>query len=148
MEDMKFRKLTKKDVELLIPVYIDYAKHTYTFYDFNPKSYRPRSGLIKLLSKKNHKYFGVFDNKELIAFTNISIEKKFEKIIFINDFFVKPEYRKKGIGKKLLREVKKWAKSKKIKELHLGTSVRNKQAISAWKKHGFTEFELFFKKKI
>lgn len=60
---------------------------------------------------------------------------------FISDIAVKKEYRKQGIGKCLLNEIKRWFSQHGITRIELQVSSRNKVACSFWKKCGFKEYK-------
>jgi len=55
---------------------------------------------IFITKKKNHHFFGYFENNKLIAIVGYFTMKKYKTIGFINAF-VLPEYRNRGIYKKL-----------------------------------------------
>jgi len=71
---------------------------------------------------------------------------KIKKKGLINCLFVKPEYRKKRIAKKLINSLLRWFKTKKIKDFTLGTQARDKEAIKFWKNCGFREYNVRFQK--
>ena len=54
---------------------------------------------------------------------------------------VLPEARGTGIGSKLVEEVKKWAKLKKVKRLKVIASSNNSRAIEFYKKKGFQDYD-------
>ena len=58
---------------------------------------------------------------------------------FISDLAVKSEYRRKGIGGKMLEKMFEWFKSHNLQRIHLQVVPQNEVACSFWKKHGFCE---------
>jgi GNAT superfamily N-acetyltransferase len=52
--------------------------------------------------------------------------------------YVLPEYRGQGINKKIIDELKRWAKNKNVNELRLEVYANNAPAIRAYGKLGFT----------
>ena len=56
---------------------------------------------------------------------------------------VLPEYRRKGILSSFLRDFEGDALNKGMEELFLEVETDNEQAISVYRKHGFTEYGIF-----
>ncbi|MGD2251150.1 MAG: GNAT family N-acetyltransferase [Candidatus Methanofastidiosia archaeon] len=59
---------------------------------------------------------------------------------FISDVAVKSEYRRQGIGEKLLLEMVQWFSSKGITRIELRVALKNEIGYKFWKKHGFKEY--------
>jgi ribosomal protein S18 acetylase RimI-like enzyme len=57
------------------------------------------------------------------------------RILYVEDFFVKPEFRRKGIGKMLLDEKLKMAKNQNISHIHLQVLDWNEPAIQFYRKY-------------
>jgi GNAT superfamily N-acetyltransferase len=53
--------------------------------------------------------------------------------------FVHPDYRGKGVNKKIMDVLKKWALSQNVKELRLQVYCDNVSAIKAYEKIGFSK---------
>lgn len=58
------------------------------------------------------------------------------KSLYLDDLYVKPDYRNKGIGSALLKEIFKIAKSENCKRLRWQVLNWNKDAIKLYKKSG------------
>lgn len=58
------------------------------------------------------------------------------KSLYLDDLYVKPDYRNKGIGSSLLKEIFKIAKSENCKRLRWQVLNWNKNAIKLYKKTG------------
>jgi len=56
---------------------------------------------------------------------------------YIDDIFILKEFRKKGLGVKLINDFIKKIKKKKVKRIRLGVNIKNKNAIKVYKKLGF-----------
>ncbi|MDP3934620.1 MAG: GNAT family N-acetyltransferase [Candidatus Giovannonibacteria bacterium] len=69
-----------------------------------------------------------------------------KKIGNIDDIFIKEAYRHKRTGEKLLKELLKWFKEKKIKHIRLSVDARNKIGVKAWKKFGFYDYRIEMRK--
>lgn len=66
----------------------------------------------------------------------------------IDNMFVLEEYRKYGIGTKLINTFKEYCLKNKIEELKVTASAKNANAIKFYMKNGFNEFEITLKQKI
>lgn len=60
-----------------------------------------------------------------------------EKIGFIFDVYLEPDFRRKGIVRSLLEKQNIWFKKNRIRFVELYVDVKNKHGFNAWKKHGF-----------
>lgn len=65
---------------------------------------------------------------------------KIRKIGFVSDIFVEKKFRKLGIAKQFLRELKIWFKSKKLKHIELTVHVKNEVGKKAWAKYGLEDY--------
>ena len=59
---------------------------------------------------------------------------------FISDIAVKSDYRRKGIGEKLLDKMIEWFESQNVKRIELRVVAQNEVGYSFWRKHGFRDF--------
>ncbi len=64
------------------------------------------------------------------------------KIGCIYTAIINDEYRKKGIGKKIMSELMKWFKDKKIKNIELEVDARNKAGMDFWINNNFFTYRL------
>ena len=69
---------------------------------------------------------------------NNKIYKIPDKLIFLGFMYVIPEYRGKGINKKILDYLIAWGKNKGLNEFQLTVYAQNESAINAYKKSGFS----------
>ncbi|MBI2638094.1 GNAT family N-acetyltransferase [Candidatus Peregrinibacteria bacterium] len=65
---------------------------------------------------------------------------KIRKFGFISDVFVEKNFRKLGIAKQFLLELKKWFKSKKLNHIELTVHVKNEIGKKAWAKYGLEDY--------
>jgi len=72
---------------------------------------------------------------------------KENKVGYVSELFVLPEYRGRGIAKLLLKEGDKWFKKQKFKWIQVSTHALDKPANKFWMSRGFTEFNKYYKKK-
>jgi GNAT superfamily N-acetyltransferase len=70
------------------------------------------------------------------------------RVMTVNDFFVRPNHRRKGVGRKLAKRLVEECKQMKIDEIGLEVLHGNKTASSFWKSVGFKPADRFlFRKK-
>ncbi|MCT4507232.1 MAG: GNAT family N-acetyltransferase [Tepidibacter sp.] len=100
-----------------------------------------------LLNSDNTKLFVVEDiyNNELISYSIIQIIHQRNinllipsKFIYIDDFCVKSNHQKTGVGKFLFNHIVDYAKSKNISSIHLTVSEFNKKAIKFYETLGMS----------
>ena len=151
---LKIRKATVKDLDIVAELFLKQLREL--------KKFEPslKVGTKKEAKKavrgwgKHTKYFVILvaeADREIVGFVNgmtyrHSIRNKREG--FVNNIYVLPEYRRKGIATKLLTSIIKKFKMRNLTMCTLDAYVKNKKAISLWKKMGFKEDFIEFKKKI
>ena len=89
---------------------------------------------------KNKKRIGLLISNASSAMgfiTGTFFKNPHHKIGYLDDIFVKKEFRRKGYGCRLIEEFKKWAKRKGANKLRLGVRINNKNAIKMYQKIGF-----------
>jgi len=58
----------------------------------------------------------------------------------IEMMFVKKEYRKKGVGRKIIKELLNWFKKQKVKDIRLQVYYNNVSAVRFYRKSGFKDY--------
>jgi len=88
---------------------------------------------------KHGKVFGYFIEERLVGCVGLIVHKKMN-YSEIEHLLVHPDFQKQGIGKKLMRFIEKYSKSKlKIKNIRLDVRIKNKKAIKLYKNLGYKE---------
>ena len=148
------RKATNKDLSEMIELIRDLTDYHYKI----DKYYKPFSkykGLYNYmkdqLKDKNVKILVVEDGGKIIGCIVGVITKAPsyitpKKIGNIDYIFIKENYRHKKIGEKLLKELLKWFKEKKIKHVEISVDARNKIGVKAWRKFGFYDYRIKMRK--
>ena len=72
----------------------------------------------------------------------------YKKKGYISNLFIKKEFRKKGIGKKLVETVIDWLKRNKTEHVTLEIHKDNKSALELYHKMGFNDYTVKLSKKI
>jgi GNAT superfamily N-acetyltransferase len=71
------------------------------------------------------------------------------RVMTVNDFFVKPDYWRKGVGRELAKHMVEKCKSMMINEIGLEALSNNKTAAPFWSSTGFKPADRFlFRKKL
>lgn len=71
---------------------------------------------------------------EYIGIANAYCEKE---ILYVAEFYIKEEYRRQGIGRQLLAEVKNWGIKNNANKLHIEVDRDLELANNYWKSFGF-----------
>ena len=74
--------------------------------------------------------------------TTINSSRRLNRRAILDNMFVRKEWRKSGIGGKLVEEFLKWAKNKKVDNIRVTAFAGNKEAINFYKQRGFKEYNL------
>jgi GNAT superfamily N-acetyltransferase len=70
------------------------------------------------------------------------------RVMTVNDFFVRPDHRRKGVGRELANRLAEECKRMKVDEMGLEVLHENKTAAAFWKSIGFEKSDRFlFRKK-
>jgi GNAT superfamily N-acetyltransferase len=71
------------------------------------------------------------------------------RVMAVNDFFVRPDHRRKGVGRELAKRLVEECKGMKIDEIGLEVLHANKTAAAFWNSVGFRQADRFlFRKKL
>ncbi|MBN2111583.1 GNAT family N-acetyltransferase [Candidatus Woesearchaeota archaeon] len=125
-------------------------------FDSQDRSYwknRIPGDIKKLIRKKDNDFFVAEENGKMIGFIELAMAKresvfKIKRYGHIELLYVKPEHRGKGYSKLLLNKAVRWFKSKKAEYVTVSTHALDKGANSFWKKQGFSEYNLKYRKTI
>ncbi|MBU7019041.1 MAG: GNAT family N-acetyltransferase [Theionarchaea archaeon] len=111
--------------------------------------------LQEVMQKKDAQVLVALDKERVVAYSvSLLFERPpvFEERIygFISDLAVTSDYRRKGIGGKLLDSMIEWFESKNVKRIELRVVAQNDVGYSFWRKHGFRDFmhELYITRKL
>jgi len=129
---MKIRKTTQKDKKIISDLY-------YQLHQVEEKENREKGLLVPIEKSKIKPIFLVAEEKgEVVGFIWAHfIQYGFFKYGTIDEFFVKKEFRGKGIGTTLLRKAIKELEKLNPKMILVGTEKKNKEAIKLYQKVGF-----------
>ena len=149
MNEIKIRRAIIEDLEVI-------RKLNNTLFELEKENYD--STLIKdwPLTEDGKEYFTDLINNhyviiaevdnEIVGYLAGSINEKgsYEGIQYseINNMVINSNYRRHGIGKKLINDFKDYCKTKGINNLKVTASYKNRDAIEFYHKNGFEEFDV------
>ena len=147
MNEIKIRKASILDLGQLLAFEQDLIKTERPFDPTvkpDPVNYYDLKAM--LTDPKIEMVVGEFNNK-VIASGYARIDKSKDYSIhshhaYLGFMYVLPEYRGKGINKKIMDVLKDWAKLQDITEFRLDVYYENASAIKAYEKFGFSKYFL------
>ena len=105
-----------------------------------------KENIVKLLSKLTYAFsLIVYDEDKAVGLANcFEAFSTFacKPLINIHDFMVIKEYRGRGISQKMLNKIEDIARAKGCCKVTLEVLSKNESAKSAYKKFGFSDYEL------
>ncbi len=84
----------------------------------------------------------------ILAFINSYTFRKVNPIAEVENMFIDEEYRRSGIGSKLMAELKKIAKERGVRRLKVEAVAQNAKAINFYRSCGFETFETILEMKL
>jgi len=111
--------------------------------EFTPNKKLQETGLKLIIENKEIGQLLVLkDEQKVIGMINILFTISTAlggKVAILEDVIVLPEYRKQGLGSKLIDAAIAFAKENHCKRITLLTDLENKKAHALYKKHGFVK---------
>jgi ribosomal protein S18 acetylase RimI-like enzyme len=140
------RKATTQDLDQLTNLFDQYV----VFYK-NPSNYEKHKNYLKERLENNEAIIFVAtddeDENKLIGFALIYVtfsSLALNKILILNDLFVDPNARKKGIGEKLIQQTVELAKELGSHVIRLRTAKNNTVAQGLYHKMGFVREDYLY----
>lgn len=107
---------------------------------------------VKELFKKKMVVFVAQQDEKIIAYISGKIEKREGKILdtegYIDDWFIRKDFRNKGLGKKLFDAIVEEFRNRKCTHLGLTVYTENKKALDFYHHLGFKDFMFMLKREI
>jgi len=155
---MKVRKATRKELPLLVELSeqlnLDHAKRFSRFPKLAKDSRKVKTKYFKSLFGKNNSVFFVAEEKGKVLGFILGKEEKLPPVFketrvgHVGDFYVRPGFRSKGVGKKLFAELKKWFREKKFRDIQISFYSQNKKAKKLYLEMGFKPEKEFLTMKV
>lgn len=143
MNQIKIKEADITDLEALVPLFDGYRK----FYGSKSDQEAAREFLTERFKQNESVIFIAHESETAVGFTqlypsfsSVSLARTF----ILNDLFVTPESRKKGVGSLLLSTAADFAKSVNAIRLTLSTEVTNKTAQSLYESKGWIRNQQFY----
>lgn len=155
---MEIRNLTESDYDKVIELYQELdelhvqARPDYFVHRDKDKIY-PKDAFAHNLSYPGGLELGAFENGQLVGIVRATLWEesgmvKDVKTACLDNIYVLPAYRRKGIAAKLFAEVEFWAKERGAIRLDLHTWDFNKGAIAMYQAMGMTPQRYVFEKRL
>ncbi len=155
---MEIRKLIESDYDMVIELYKELdkmhvqARPDYFVHRDEDKIY-PKDAFVHNLSYPGGLELGAFENEQLVGVVSATLWEesgmvKDVKTVCLDNIFVLPTHRRKGIATKLFADVELWAKEQGAVRLDLHTWDFNKNAIAMYQAMGMTPQRYVFEKKL
>ncbi len=155
---MEIRKLTEPDYDRVIELYKELDDfHVQArpdcFVRRDKDEIYPKDAFAHNLAHPGVLELGAFENEQLVGFVRASLWEesgmvKDVKTVCLDNIYVLPAYRRKGIAARLFAEVEAWAKEQGAIRLDLHTWNFNKNAIAMYQAMGMTPQSYVFEKKL
>lgn len=158
MENIEFQKAKPKEVNLLDKFYMDLAldegKIQFTKKEFDElkrelkkRKKQRRKNFLKALKGNNYFCYFVISNNKIIGFVSASLTKR-KGEARLENVYIKPEFRKKGIAKKACKFILNLLKKKDVKKVESGIYIKNKPSMVLHKSLGFEPLVLRVRKEL
>ena len=155
---MEIRKLTESDYDMVIELYKELdemhaqARPDYFVHRDKDKIY-PKDAFVHNLAYPGGLELGAFENEQLVGIVRATLweesgMRKDVKTVCLDDIYVLPSHRRKGVATRLFAEVEMWAKEQGAIHLDLHTWDFNKGAIAMYQAMGMTPQRYVFEKKL
>ena len=152
---MEIRKLIESDYDMVSELYKELDEfHVQArpdcFVHRDKDKIYPTDAYIQNLSHPDVLQLGAFDGEQLVGVVRATLweEVKDVKTVCLDNIYVLPAYRRKGVATRLFAEVELWAKEQGAIRLDLWTWDFNKNAIAMYQAMGMTPQQYVFEKKL
>lgn len=134
----------------------------YKLFELEYNNFDPALNMNWTFSEKGENYFReliksgtvwvAVDNNKVIGYLAGSIGEKpsyvTTSLAELDNFYIEKEYRRQGIGKKLVEEFKQYCINNQIQEIKVTANAKNTNARAFYENNGFDDFEVTYKMKI
>ena len=155
---MEIRKLVESDYDQVNELYTQLDEYHVQgrpdcFVHREKENIYPKDAFIHNLAYPGSLDLGAFEGDRLIGFVSATLweesnMRKDLKTVCLDNIFVLPTYRRRGIAAKLFTEVEAWAKKQGAIRLDLHTWDFNKSAIAMYEAMGMTPQRYVFEKNL
>lgn len=102
--------------------------------DYMVDNFQSENAIKNQIENENYTYFYINNEAQNIGYIGLS---KKQNYLFLSKFYIKKDYRNKGIGTKVFEFIKDFATKNYYKKIQLTVNKNNTNTIKAYKKWGF-----------
>jgi ribosomal protein S18 acetylase RimI-like enzyme len=138
VSDYTLRKATNADLAAVWALISSILRS----YGFSPNRHTTDQDLADIEANywdRRGAFFVMLDGEEVIG--TVALQRETDASCELCRMYLAPEYRGRGLGRKLLEHFVREAKASGLKEMHLKTASVLVEAISLYKRAGFTVVE-------
>ena len=146
---MKIRKANVDDLRRIDKIYVEGSidEGKYQFPNISLKEMKEdldkhktsrRQGFRRCMKSKKHYWIVAEEKGKIIGFGQVWIKNKDTGIT--ESVYVDRKYRKRGVGKDIMKEMIKWLKGKKLKYIESSAYIKNKPSVKLHENLGFKPF--------
>jgi len=146
---IEIRKAGEKDFEIYCKLYLDEEKEYAKIIGEKPRKISKKeikSEFERLIKLKNNLIYLAISESGIIGLIYGVVHSVYTPTGFIDNLFVKKEFRNQGVGKMLIKEFMNELKKRKIGICRLGVNLNNEKAIKLYESLGFKAFKQEMKK--
>ena len=151
---VEIRRATLKDIKEILPVWGELAVfHSTLDPAFTPSAQWPReygTYLRSLMTRDDAIALVARDAREIVGYAVGRVtmlppffEQRYRG--YIHDVFVKPQFRRRGVGRRLVDAILQWLRQQEVLLVEL-TVATNNEAVAFWKRLGFSVYMQQMKK--
>lgn len=148
MDELEIKEANKSDIKILKDMMISLQEleenansYVWRITDDGENSLKKEIG--GRIEEEDSRILVAQKDGEILGFVSGEVKQQKEykpkRYGFISSLFVEKEYRRKGIGTRLVKELVKFFKTKDVEEITMRYVVGNEGGEKFWKKLGFEE---------
>ena len=140
---MEIREATTKDWKKIRDLYLVLLKSDPEAFvdEYDEISLRDEDDWVKDVENENGKIFIAVDDNKFVGMGRINFYEEIPEIPVLHKLGVLPEYRGKGIAKKLMKAREDWAKSMGAEKIRLYVIANRQRTIEFAKKNYYKVIE-------
>ena len=148
-KEITIRKATPKDVPAIVELWkelMDYHKKLDPLFTRSTSGHKRFAELLShYIDNNDSSVFVAMDGKNPVGYCLIKISNcppvlKKQQYGELSNIAVTKKYRRRGIGKKLIKKVRQWCAKRGISRIEARYSTENQAAAGFWAKVGFRPY--------
>lgn len=139
---MKIRKARKEDYKKVVELYADFVNQPDRYKNFDNDSF------LKVLEIPDFHFYLAEKEKRIVGFITFSkrtVVRYPKPIVEVEEFYVVPDLRRKGLGRKLMQKALGFAKKGKCQYVFLASSKDRVPAHKFYKALDFDEYAFHYR---